>query len=83
MKVNVTTGATLYRSNAVAFVSGSLDSGLMIAEGSLGEIVQGAIGNGSEDGLWRYVIVTDQDPPRLFKSSQIIDLAKELGIEQG
>lgn len=79
--VTVTTEATLYRSNASTFLSGALDSGVMIAEGSLGELVRRAIGNGVKDGLWRYVIATDQDPPRLFKSSQIADLAVKLRIE--
>lgn len=77
-----TISATLYRSNAAAFVSGALDSGSMIAEGHLGDLVQRAIEDGSKDGIWRYIIATDQDPPRLFKSSQIIDLVTELGIEQ-
>ncbi len=78
--VNIDTNATLYRSNAASYVSVAVDSGIMIAEGSLGDLIQRAMGNGSEDGLWRYVIATDQDPPRLFKSSQIVDLATELGI---
>lgn len=80
--VDITTSATLYRSNSVAYVTGALDSGEMVAEGSLGDLVERAINDVPEDGLWRYVIATDQDPPRLFKSSQIIDLAAALGIER-
>lgn len=80
--VDVTTSATLYRSNAAAFVPGALDSGQMVAEGPLGDLVERAINDGPDDGLWRYVIATDQNPPRLFKSAQILDLASALGIEQ-
>lgn len=82
VSVNISTEATLYRSNSSTLLADAFDSSQIVLEGCVGDLVQRVIDNGAEDGLWRYMIATNQDPPRLFKSAQILDLAATLGIER-
>lgn len=72
------TPATLFRSNADTIAMISEQSGIMVKEGRLGELITHVINGGAAEH-WRYVIVTDDGS--LLRAPSILVCAQRLGIK--